>query len=101
MTAKLLQANEVFHNMIYQITGSRFIVQVLKSYQEYVHLARKSTLSREDNLPQVYQEHLNIYKAMEARDVDKAKDEICKHLEGSARRAAQRWNEKKNSSLPK
>ena len=31
MSDRLLQANEEFHNLIYQMTKSRFIVQVLKS----------------------------------------------------------------------
>ena len=94
---KLLQANEDFHNMIYQMTGSRFIVQVLKSYQDYVHLARKSTLSKEENLPEVYSEHVRIYEAIRDRDVERAKAEIGMHLEGSARRAAERWMERRSA----
>ena len=92
---KLLQANEDFHNMIYQMTGSRFIVQVLRSYQDYVHLARKSTLSAEKNLPEVYDEHVRIYEAIAAGDEKAAIDEVGKHLDGSSRRAMQRWMEKK------
>ncbi len=91
---KLLQANEVFHNMIYQMTGSRFIVQVLRSYQDYVHLARRSTLSKEENLPEIYKEHVRIYEAIRDRDKERAKAEIGEHLEGSARRAVERWRER-------
>lgn len=91
---KLLQANEAFHNMIYQMTGSRFIVQVLKAYQDYVHLARKRTLSREENLPEIYAEHVRIYGAIRDGDAERAKAEVGHHLEGSARRARERWLEK-------
>lgn len=91
---KLLQANEDFHNMIYQMTGSRFIVQVLRSYQDYVHLARRSTLSKEENLPEIYKEHVRIYEAIRDRDKERAKAEIGEHLEGSARRAVERWRER-------
>lgn len=91
---KLLQANEDFHNMIYQMTGSRFIVQVLSAYQDYVHLARRSTLSKEENLPAIYAEHVRIYEAIRSRDVDRAKAEVGNHLDGSARRAAERWSER-------
>ncbi|MDO4869627.1 MAG: GntR family transcriptional regulator [Bacillota bacterium] len=94
---KLLQANEDFHSMIYQMTGSRFIVQVLKSYQDYVHLARRSTLSKEENLPEVYEEHTRIYEAIRDRDIDRAKAEIGAHLDGSARRAAERWMERRSA----
>lgn len=88
---KLLQANEDFHNMIFQMTGSRFIVQALRSYQDYVHLARKATLSKDDNLLEVYREHEEIFKAIEAGDEEYAKAKIEEHLEGSAKRAAERW----------
>ena len=94
---KLLQANEDFHNMIYQMTGSRFIVQVLSSYQDYVHLARKSTLSKEENLPAVYAEHVRIYESIRDRDVERAKVEVGTHLEGSAKRAMERWLERSTS----
>ena len=90
---KLLQANEDFHNMIYQMTSSRFIVQVLKAYQDYVHLARRTTLSREENLPEIYEEHARIFEAIRDRDVERAKAEAANHLDGSARRAMDRWKE--------
>ena len=90
---KLLQANEDFHNMIYQMTSSRFIVQVLRAYQDYVHLARKTTLSKEENLPEIYEEHVRIFEAIRDRDIERAKAEAASHLDGSARRAMERWKE--------
>lgn len=90
---KLLQANEDFHNMIYQMTSSRFIVQVLRAYQDYVHLARKTTLSKEENLPEIYEEHMRIFEAIRDRDIERAKAEAASHLDGSARRAMERWKE--------
>ena len=91
---KLLQANEDFHSMIYQMTGSRFIVQILNSYQDYVHLARKSSLSKDENLPEIYNEHVRIYEAIRDHDIDRAKAEVGDHLDGSARRARERWLER-------
>ncbi len=91
---KLLEANEQFHNMIYQMTGSRFIVQILKTYQDYVHTARKSTLKKEENLPLIFKEHENIYKAIAARDVEAAADAVELHMQNTARRAHESWLEK-------
>lgn len=91
---KLLEANEEFHNMIYQMTGSRFIVQILKTYQDYVHIARKSTLKKEENLPGIFKEHEAIYKAVAARDVNAATEAVEKHMDSTARRAHERWLEK-------
>lgn len=91
MLDKLLQANEDFNNIIYQMTQSRFIVQALKSYQDYIRLARKAILSQQQNLQGVYEEHEKITKAIEAGDVEAAKAEVGRHLENSAMRAAERW----------
>lgn len=92
---KLLEANEQFHSMIYQMTGSRFIVQILKTYQDYVHIARKSTLKKEENLPLIYKEHEAIYKAMVAKDIQAAGDAVELHMDNTARRAHERWLEGK------
>ncbi|MDO4545504.1 MAG: GntR family transcriptional regulator [Bacillota bacterium] len=91
---KLLEANEEFHYMIYQMTGSRFLVQILKSYQDYVHVARKNTLKKEDDLPEIYGEHAEIYQAIERRDIAAAVDAVGRHLDRSCRRAEERWMEK-------
>ena len=91
---KLLEANEQFHSMIYQMTNSRFIVQILKTYQEYVHIARKSTLKKEENLPLIYKEHEAIYKAMVAGDIQAAGNAVELHMDNTAKRAHERWLEK-------
>lgn len=90
---KLLAANEEFHNMIYQMTGSRFIVQVLRTYQDYVHIARRSTLKNEENLPEIYREHEAIYKAMAGRDIAGAVKAVERHMDNTALRAHERWKE--------
>lgn len=94
MIEKLLQANEDFNNIIYQMTESRFIVQALKSYQDYIHLARKGILSIKKNVEEVYSEHVRIYEAIEAGDVERAKAEVREHLRSSSRRATETWLEK-------
>ena len=90
---KLLQANEEFHNMIYVMTGSRFIVRILKTYQDYVHIARKNTLKKEEDLPGIYAEHARIYEALKNRDVKEAEEAVRVHLISSCRRAEERWAE--------
>ncbi len=91
---RLLEANEEFHNMIHQMTNSRFIVQILKTYQEYVHTARKTTLKKEENLPLIFKEHEAIYKAIVARDVEAACEAVGVHMDNTAKRANERWIDK-------
>lgn len=91
---KLLEANELFHNMIYQMTGSRFIVQILKTYQDYVHIARKSTLKKEEDIPLIFKEHETIYKAVADRNIEAATTAVEQHMDNTAMRAKARWQEK-------
>lgn len=88
---KLLQANEEFHLMIYRMTESRFIVQTMRTYQEYVQLARKEALKNERYMSEIYQEHEALYRAIEARDEATAVEAARTHLKNSARRAMDRW----------
>ena len=90
---KLLEANEEFHNMIYRMAGSRFIVQVLKSYQDYVHTARCMTLKKETDLPKIYEEHAAIYRALAERNETEAVQLVGEHLDNSCARARERWLE--------
>ena len=88
---KLLRANEDFHRMIYRLADSRFIVQVLRTYQDYVHRARRETLKKEEDLPGIFREHEAIFQAIAARDREAAVAAVGAHLDNSARRAKERW----------
>lgn len=88
---ELLQANEEFHSMIYGMTGSRFIVQIMRTYQDYVTLAREETLKKEEDLPQIFREHEAIYQAIADRDVQAAVKAAGDHMDASSRRAMKRW----------
>ena len=94
MIEKLWNANNEFNNIIYQMTESRFIVQALQSYQDYIKLARKGILSRKENIREIYDEHERIFKAIEDGDIERAKAEVSRHLEQSSRRATELWLEK-------
>lgn len=90
---KLLQANEEFHYMIYRMTGSRFIVRIMKTYQEYVHLARRETLKTDGDLDKIFQKHEALYLAIADRDVDTAVQAVAEHLDASSERALKRWHQ--------
>jgi len=92
---RLLEANEKFHSMIYSMTGSRFIVQIMDMYQDYVHLARSISLKKEDDMDAVFLEHKAIFNAIKNRNVEDGIREAENHMAGSARRANARWKESK------
>ena len=66
-------------------------MQALKSYQEYIDLARQGILARKENLPKILAEHRRIFDAVEEGDVEKAKTAVENHLKNSAKRAEERW----------
>lgn len=41
---RVMEINKRFHEIIYDASRSRFLIQILKSYQEYVHQTRKVTV---------------------------------------------------------
>ena len=91
MVEKLVLADEEFNRIIYQMARSRFIMQALMSYQEYIDLARQGILARKENLGKILDEHRKIYEAIKAEDVPAAKKAVEKHLKNSAKRAEDRW----------
>lgn len=90
-TEKFVRAAEEMENVFYRMTGSRFIIQALKSYQEYIQLARQGMLTRSENLQEVFNEHRAVCEAVEGQDVEKAKAAVSEHLRKAAKRAEARW----------
>jgi DNA-binding GntR family transcriptional regulator len=83
---KVMENNKKFHEILYYASRSRFLIQTLKSYQEYVQQSRKATVYCEDNLNTILEEHLAILKAVENRNGKLAEIEILRHLTNSRER---------------
>ena len=71
------------------------MAQVLHSYKEYIEQTRKVLYYKQDCLEEILAEHKAILDAIKARDVEKAKSAMAKHLDGSRRRAKLIYNIKK------
>lgn len=88
-SGKVLELNKEFHQIIYQASGSRFLSQILKSYQEYVEKTRKATVYCSENLPLILEEHREILEAISERNTGLAKERLAVHLSNSKVRAEQ------------
>jgi DNA-binding FadR family transcriptional regulator len=86
---KVLEMNKEFHQIIYHASGSRFLSQLLKAYQEYVEETRKATGYCSKNLPVILEEHRNILEAICERNAQMAKERLAVHLANSQKRAEQ------------
>jgi GntR family transcriptional regulator, rspAB operon transcriptional repressor len=84
---KVAEVNKRFHEIVYNASRSRFLVQILKSYQEYVEQTRKVTVYCENNLKAILSEHKGILEAIIEKDEDKAVKKILTHLANSHERA--------------
>lgn len=88
---KVLELNNEFHQIIYGSTRSRFLAQVLRSYQDYVIQTRKATVYGEENLKNILNEHKSILEAIDRRDAELAVTRMGEHLYNSRERAEDRW----------
>lgn len=86
---KVSDLNKVFHETIYNATGSRFLYQILKSYQEYVEHTRKATVYCTENLDNILKEHQEIMEAIREKNRAKAVECMTEHLKNSKVRAEQ------------
>ena len=84
---KVMELNKEFHQIIYDASGSRFLSQLLKSYQEYVEETRKATVYCSKNLPVILEEHRNILEAVCERNAERAVERLSLHLQNSQKRA--------------
>ena len=87
---KIMELNRTFHGIIYHASESRFLSQVLKSYQTYVEQTRKVTVYNDENLAQIYREHGEILEALKSRDLEKSLEKTRVHLNNSKLRAERR-----------
>ena len=88
---RVMEANQEFHETIYRASRSRFMSQILKSYQEYVQQARKKTVYEPNYLESILAEHKGILEALEKKDAKAAIRLINQHLENSRKRAEAKW----------
>ena len=89
---KVLDMNNDFHDIIYKATGSRFLVQALRSYKSYINRSKKMLYFDEDYLSEILSEHRKIIEALEKRDKQMAAEAISIHLEHSQKRAVKIWH---------
>lgn len=88
---KVLEANREFHETIYKASKSRFMAQILRSYQDYVQQARRTTVYEAGYLEAILKEHKEILVAVRSRNAGEAIKLTNKHLDNSRRRTESKW----------
>lgn len=69
---ELGEADEKFHEVIYEGTGNRRLVQILNNLREQMYRFRVEYMKQEEVRKTLVQEHDAILRALEAKDKDQA-----------------------------
>ena len=88
---KVLEMNKEFHETIYKASESRFMTQILRSYQDYVQQARRTTVYEAEYLEEILREHKEILDAVRKRNAPEAIELTNRHLDNSRKRTESKW----------
>lgn len=77
---QLLQLDSKFHEIIYDISGSRILKHTLISFHNHLKRARESSLLSAGRTIEAVKEHRAIFEAIAKKDSEKAKELTEKHI---------------------
>ena len=77
---QLLQLDSKFHEVIYDVSGSRILKHTLASFHSHSKRARESSLLSAGRTIEAVKEHRLIFEAIAARDAKRAKELTETHI---------------------
>lgn len=81
----LAEADVKFHDVIYEATHNRRLVQLLNNLREQMYRYRMEYLKDAASRILLDKEHKEICKAIREKDIQKAHDYICQHIDNQQR----------------
>lgn len=78
---KLAEADVAFHEIIYIATNNNRLIQIINNLREQMYRYRLEYIKDESARPQLIKEHQEIIDAMLAKDVERARVAITRHVE--------------------
>lgn len=77
----IAEADERFHEIIYKATGNEKLVQVISNIKEQMYRYRLEYIKDSAKRHALVAEHKEIVTALERKDLEKARDSMCRHIE--------------------
>jgi DNA-binding GntR family transcriptional regulator len=77
---RFFEANQEFHRLIQDLSGNRWLLQVIQDLRKVLKLTRMHSLTIEGRLEQSLVEHRAITAAILARDAERAEVAMREHL---------------------
>lgn len=78
---KLAEADVAFHEIIYQSSDNKRLIQVLNNVREQIYRYRVEYLKEGETRDQLVREHEELTKAIRERNVERAKQLSFQHIE--------------------
>ncbi len=89
------EADVKFHDIIYRATDNERLIQLLYNLREQMYRYRVEQLKREDTHDTLLVEHQYIIETLEKRDVKRAVEAICTHVDNQVTTVADTIRTKK------
>lgn len=81
---EIAEADESFHDVIYEATGNQKLINMLGNLREQIYRYRVEYLKTEENFPILVKEHEAIYQALLKRDQEEVRQSVHVHVENQA-----------------
>lgn len=91
---KIAEADVSFHDIVYLSTDNQRLVQLLNNLREQMYRYRVEYLKKDNARPTVLREHQELIEHIEARNKEKAAENICKHIENQVSEVVRTITEK-------
>jgi DNA-binding GntR family transcriptional regulator len=82
------EVNIEFHQAIIRMSRNRVLIDLAENLFTHMRMIRRKTIGEEDRADRSIRDHLNIIKAIEARDTERAEDLVRNHALGLAEHVA-------------
>ncbi|MCC3145833.1 GntR family transcriptional regulator [Halanaerobium sp. Z-7514] len=80
---QFIKADNQLHKTIINNCGNQRLIKLINSYNTYIAFYRVVDLSRVERAKEAYFEHLEIFKAVKAKDVEKSVELMANHIENA------------------
>jgi DNA-binding GntR family transcriptional regulator len=82
------EVNIEFHQSIIRMSRNRVLIDLAENLFTHMRMIRRKTIGEEDRADRSIRDHMNIIKALEARDTESAEDLVRNHALGLAEHVA-------------
>jgi DNA-binding GntR family transcriptional regulator len=76
------EVNIEFHQSIIRMSRNRVLIDLAENLFTHMRMIRRKTIGEEDRADRSIRDHMNIIKALEARDTERAEDLVRNHALG-------------------